>query len=77
MLSALGWMLVQPADDADDSAVVLGAWPCAWDVDFKLRAPRNTTVEGTLRAGNLTRLVVTPPSRAAAMVVRPCQNVSK
>ncbi len=39
------------------------AWPKAWDVDFKLHAPDNTTVSATLRDGQLTRLEVTPPER--------------
>ena len=38
-------MLLQPADDgAAGSSIAFGAWPCAWDVDFKLAAPLNTTV---------------------------------
>jgi hypothetical protein len=44
-------MLLQPADDADGSAIAFGAWPCSWDVDFKLAAPMNTTVEGVFKNG--------------------------
>ncbi len=44
---------------------LLPAWPKGWDVDFKLHAPLNTTVEGTYRSGKLKRLVVTPAARAA------------
>jgi hypothetical protein len=45
MNSALNWMLLQPADDgANGSSIAFGAWPCSWDVDFKLAAPLNTTV---------------------------------
>ncbi len=39
------------------------AWPKEWDVDFKLYAPNNTTVEATLKNGQLTRLSVTPVGR--------------
>jgi hypothetical protein len=43
------------------------AWP-GWDVDFKLHAPYQTMVEGTLRGGKLVRLKVTPRSRAKDVV---------
>ena len=44
------------------------AWPGNWDVDFKLHAPYQTTVEGTLRGGKLVRLKVTPKSRTKDVV---------
>jgi Domain of unknown function (DUF5703) len=44
------------------------AWPRNWDVDFKLHAPYQTTVEGTLHDGKLVRLKVTPKSRAKDIV---------
>ncbi|HXB58941.1 MAG TPA: DUF5703 domain-containing protein [Candidatus Acidoferrales bacterium] len=44
------------------------AWPRDWDVDFKLHMPYQTTVEATLHHGKLTRLKVTPKSRAADVV---------
>jgi hypothetical protein len=46
-----------------DRLLVLPAWPEAWDVHFKLHAPRNTTVECELRGGKIVRLEVTPASR--------------
>ncbi len=39
------------------------AWPKSWDVNFKLHALYNTTVEGELRNGKLLSLKVTPKSR--------------
>jgi len=39
------------------------AWPKDWDVHFKLYAPYQTTVEGTLKAGKLIDLKVLPESR--------------
>jgi hypothetical protein len=39
------------------------SWPKEWDVDFKLHAPFNTTVEGKLHNGKLEELVVLPESR--------------
>jgi hypothetical protein len=44
------------------------AWPKEWDVNFKLHAPHNTTVEGVLKGGKLTALKVTPESRASDVV---------
>ena len=55
MNSALNWMLLQPADDAHGSALAFAAWPCDWDVNFKLWAPRNTLVEAEL-SGDIQRL---------------------
>eukprot|EP00928_Gymnodinium_smaydae_P014834 TRINITY_DN15447_c0_g1_i3.p1 TRINITY_DN15447_c0_g1~~TRINITY_DN15447_c0_g1_i3.p1 ORF type:complete len:786 (+),score=86.08 TRINITY_DN15447_c0_g1_i3:311-2359(+) len=41
MNTALQLMLLSPADDGLDSggALLFPAWPCEWDVDFKLAAP--------------------------------------
>ena len=72
--SGLQWMLVQPADDGDGSAIVFAAWPCSWDVDFKLAAPLNTTIEGALKGGKVTKMVVTPLERAPFVHVRACQS---
>ena len=47
---------------------LLPAWPKDWDVDFKLRAPFDTTVQGSVRAGELVQLVVTPESRTADVI---------
>ena len=49
---------------------LLPAWPKDWNVQFKLHAPRRTVVEGTVEAGVLRSLVVTPQSRAKD-VIRP------
>ena len=46
-----------------DRILVLPAWPADWNVRFKLRAPRNTTVECEVREGRITSLEVTPRSR--------------
>ena len=69
-------MLLQPADDgAAGSSIAFGAWPCSWDVDFKLAAPLNTTVEGVFRGGKLLSLTVSPASRTRSVLVHPCQAV--
>lgn len=44
------------------------AWPKDWDVDFKLHAPGQTTIEAKFRKGKIEKLVVNPPSRAADVV---------
>ncbi|NQT27156.1 hypothetical protein HQ585_17510 [candidate division KSB1 bacterium] len=43
--------------------IMLPAWPRDWDVEFKLYAPYNTTVEGVYHHGKMERLSVTPESR--------------
>ena len=44
------------------------AWPKDWDVEFKLHAPFQTTVEGVYRDGKLLRLRVTPIERQTDLV---------
>ncbi len=44
------------------------AWPKEWDVDFKLNAPFQTTVQGKFEQGKLVDLVVTPPDRKADVI---------
>jgi alpha-L-fucosidase 2 len=48
---------------------LLPAWPGDWTADFKLRAPFQTTVEGHVESGKLTRLKVVPAKRAKDVVV--------
>ena len=48
--------------------MLLPAWPSGWDADFKLNAPFNTTVQGSIVQGKLTNLVVTPPERQADVI---------
>ncbi len=64
-LIALQVMLMQ-CDDKEIS--LFPAWPKDWDVEFKLHAPYNTTVEGVYRDGKLQDLKVTPKSRAKDVV---------
>jgi alpha-L-fucosidase 2 len=44
------------------------AWPKEWDVDFKLHAPYQTTVEGSIKAGKLINLKVSPAARLKNVV---------
>ncbi len=54
---------------------LLPAWPDDWAADFKLHAPFQTTVEGHVEQGKVTRLKVIPASRAKDVVlVSPTTN---
>jgi alpha-L-fucosidase 2 len=48
---------------------LLSAWPKNWTADFKLHAPYQTTVEGHVENGKITRLKVSPSSRKQDVVV--------
>jgi hypothetical protein len=64
---ALQSMLLQPNGDR---LLVAPAWPEDWDVEFKLRAPDNTVIEGVVKAGKIEKLKLTPDKRSAD-VIRP------
>ena len=48
---------------------LLPAWPEDWDVDFRLHAPENTIVEGSVRNGEIQDLKVTPEQRLADVII--------
>lgn len=58
-------MLMQTVDN---KIYLLPAWPSEWDVDFKLHAPGNTIVEGSVKNGKICKLVVSPESRQKDIV---------
>ncbi len=60
LLMTLQSMLIQT--DGDE-ILLFPAWPLEWNVDFKLYAPRNTVIEGSLQNGKITILIVNPPER--------------
>lgn len=65
-MMALQSMLLQ----TDGARILLfPAWPAAWDVEFKLHAPGNTTIEGVYQEGKITKLVVLPPEREQDVVL--------
>lgn len=43
-----------------DQILLLPTWPREWDVDFKLHAPGNTTIECCFKGGEIKKLKVTP-----------------
>jgi hypothetical protein len=54
--------------------LLFGAWPREWDVEFKLHAPGNTTVEGVYRGGKIERIEVRPAGRKADVETLPMQS---
>lgn len=64
--TALQYMLIQRTDDVEDSVLLLPAWPCEWDVNFTVSAPKLTTITGGVTDGVL-HYSVTPASRASAV----------
>ena len=60
MVNAIQRMLIQYDGD---KILVLPAWPKEWNVNFKLHAPRQTTITGMVKNGKVLNLVVTPESR--------------
>ncbi|WP_075590832.1 DUF5703 domain-containing protein [Labilibacter marinus] len=59
-------MLLQTAGD---KILLFPAWPKEWDVDFKLHAPQNTTVEVVLKNGEITKLNVMPKERESDVII--------
>ncbi len=48
---------------------LLPAWPKTWSAEFKLHAPYQTTISGSVRDGKIFDLVVIPKSRRADIVL--------
>jgi hypothetical protein len=65
---ALQEMLLQTYAQNNTEIRLLGAWPKEWDVNFKLYAPLNTTVEASVVGGEITSLTLTPSSRQKDVV---------
>lgn len=59
-------MLMQAVDD---KIVLMPAWPSEWDVDFRLNAPQNTVVTGSIKNGELISVDVFPESRRRDLVI--------
>jgi len=71
-------MLIQSGDDgfASTTIVLLPAWPCEWDVSFKLWGPLHTFVEVDYINGKLASLVVEPASRTSSVKFANCVGTS-
>ena len=59
-MTAMQRMLVQYEGD---EIYLFPAWPKNWDVDFKLKAPKNTSIEGSFKNGEITSLKALPKER--------------
>jgi hypothetical protein len=66
LMKALQVLLMQTEGD---KIYLLPAWPTDWNVDFKLHAPKKTTLEGTVRDGKIVDLKVAPDSRRGDVVL--------
>ena len=62
-------MLLAADPYGDGKIFLLPAWPKDWDVDFKLHAPQQTTVEASVKKGKLVSLKVVPESRRKDIVI--------
>ena len=58
-------MLVQ---EVPGKILLLPAWPKEWDVNFKLHAMQNTTVEGEVKDGKIVHIKVVPETRRKDVV---------
>jgi hypothetical protein len=65
ILTTLQYMLLQ---SDGDKLFLLPAWRREWDVDFKLHAPKRTTVECAVKGGKIVKLKITPESRRKDVV---------
>jgi hypothetical protein len=52
-----------------DKIMLFPAWPKEWNVEFKLHAPKNTTIECCLKNGEITNLKVSPESRSKDVII--------
>ncbi|MFN8206835.1 MAG: DUF5703 domain-containing protein [Bacteroidales bacterium] len=59
-------MLMQTTDE---KIYILPAWPKDWDVDFRLHAPKGTTVEVSYKNGKLIYLTVVPEERRKYVII--------
>lgn len=67
LLETANLMLLQ--GESGGKILLLPSWPQNWDVDFKLHAPDQTTVECQLKEGKITHLKVTPAKRGKDVVL--------
>lgn len=69
MMKAFQSMLVQ-ADPYSKKIYITPAWPKEWNADFKLHAPYNTIIEGSVKNGKIESLKVTPSSRKEDVIIK-------
>jgi hypothetical protein len=70
LLETADLMLLQGESlESGGKIILLPSWPTRWDVQFKLHAPGNTTVECKTVGGKVVKLVVSPASRRKDIVI--------
>ncbi len=70
LLNTANLMLLQSEPLESGGAIrILPAWPQAWNVDFKLHAPGNTTVHCVTHDGKIVSLEVNPPDRSKEVIL--------
>jgi hypothetical protein len=52
-----------------DKIFIKPCWPNDWDCEFKLHAPKNTTIKGKIENGEIKKLSVSPESRRKDIVI--------
>ena len=72
LMTATQAMLLQAGGDANNTIVLLPAWPCEVDVSFKLWGALNTTVDVVYAGGKLVSLQVQPTERASNIIWANC-----
>lgn len=60
-----------------DKIILLPAWPEKWDCDFKLHAPKQTTLTGKISKGKIEKLIVSPEERRKDIYIPNPQNQEK
>lgn len=70
LLNTANLMLLQSEPlEAGGAIRVLPAWPKAWNVDFKLHAPGNTTVHCIQQDGKITLIEISPAGRRKDVIL--------
>ncbi|HUH47390.1 MAG TPA: hypothetical protein VLZ54_09570, partial [Arenibacter sp.] len=68
LMKAFQSMLMQ-VDPYSKKIYLHPAWPKEWNAEFKLHAPYNTLIEGSIINGKVTDLKVTPSSRKEDIII--------
>lgn len=67
---AIQEMLLQTISNNGQDLRVLPAWPIDWDVDFKLHAPKHTTVECVFKNGEINKILALPVLRQKDIIYK-------
>eukprot|EP01060_Flectonema_neradi_P016749 TRINITY_DN2336_c0_g1_i3.p1 TRINITY_DN2336_c0_g1~~TRINITY_DN2336_c0_g1_i3.p1 ORF type:complete len:722 (+),score=143.17 TRINITY_DN2336_c0_g1_i3:122-2287(+) len=71
--NAVVYMLMQQDDSATHNITLLPAWPCDWDVTFKLHGPLQTVITGSVTNGVIS-YEVSPIARRPFVHAAACQQ---